>query len=104
MRRDSRGMGARKASQRCPLARGADVPPTRRVALSSRHSRAVRWRWLLPVALLVVAFHFSAFNQALDRSFYDASSRHPLRASRPPPHSAFVLVDENTMSALSRQG
>ena len=72
--------------------------------LSSRNTRAIRWRWLLPVALLVVAFHFSAFSKALDRSFYDVSSRHPLRASPPPANSALVLVDEKTLSALSEQG
>jgi len=74
------------------------------VSLSTRNLRAIRWRWLLPVALLVVAFHFSAFSQALDRSFYDVSSRHPLQVRPPPPNSAFVLVDEKTMSALSEQG
>ena len=56
------------------------------------------------MALLVVAFHFSAFCQALDRSFFDASSRLPLRASPPPGQSALVLVDEQTLSALSQQG
>ncbi len=56
------------------------------------------------MALLVVAFHFSAFCQALDRSFFDESSRHPLRASPPPGQSALVLVDEQTLSALSQQG
>ena len=70
----------------------------------SRNPRAIRWRWLLPVALLVVVFHFSAFSQALDRAFFDASSRHPLRATPPPGNSALVLVDEQTLSALSQQG
>jgi adenylate cyclase len=58
----------------------------------------------LPVAVLVVAFHFSTFSQALDRSFFDVSSRHPLRPLPPPANSALVLVDETTMSALSAQG
>jgi len=56
------------------------------------------------VAVLVVAFHFSAFSQALDRSFFDVSSRHPLHPPPVPDHSAFVLVDENTLAELSHQG
>ncbi len=77
---------------------------SRSVPLSSRKPRAIRWRWLLPVVVLVAAFHFSAFSRALDRSFLDVSSRHPLRPLRVPANSAFVLVDEQTMAALSQQG
>lgn len=71
---------------------------------SSRTPGAVRWRWLLPVAGLVVAFHFSALSRALDRDFFDLSSRHPWRVPAPPAQSALVLVDEATMSAMSEQG
>ena len=56
------------------------------------------------MALLVVAFHFSAFSAALDWSFFDWSSRHPLHPPPVPDHSALVLVDENTMAELSHQG
>lgn len=97
-------IGPGRSGPRCSLAGGASEAPNRRVPLSSRNPRAIRWRWLVPVALLVVAFHFSAFSKALDRSFYDVSSRHPLRALPPPANSALVLVDEKTMSALSEQG
>jgi adenylate cyclase len=74
------------------------------VPLSSRNPRAIRWRWLVPVVLLVVGFHFSTFSKALDRSFFDFSSRHPLHAPALPAHSALVLVDEKTLAELSRQG
>jgi len=65
---------------------------------------ALRWRWLLPAAVLVVAFHFSAVGGALDRAFFDAASRHPLRPPPLPKNSAFVLIDEDTMTAMSVQG
>jgi adenylate cyclase len=74
------------------------------VASPSRKSPALRWRWLLPVVALVAVFHFSPFGAALDRAFFDSASRHPLRPPPLPPGSALVLVDENTMSALSEQG
>ena len=64
----------------------------------------IRWRWLLPVALLLVGFYCSTFSSALDRSFFDTASRHPLRAQPIPANSALVLVDEQTLSVLSRQG
>ena len=66
--------------------------------------RVLRWSWLLPVALLVAAFHFSPFRPALDRAFFDLSSRHPLRPPPLPADSALVLIDENTLGALSTQG
>ena len=64
----------------------------------------MRWRWLLPVALLVVAFHFSPFDAALNRAFFDAASRHPFKAPPLPANSALVLVDEQTMAAMSAEG
>jgi adenylate cyclase len=64
----------------------------------------LRWRWLVPVALLVVAFHVSPFGEALDRAVYDFASRHPLSRPAVPPKSAIVLVDETTMSAASELG
>ena len=70
----------------------------------SHKSPAVRWRWLLPVAALIAGFHFSPFSTALDRAFFDHASRHPLRAPPLPGNSALVLVDEQTMAAMSEQG
>ena len=69
----------------------------------SRKSPALRWRWLVPVAALVAAFHFSPFGAALDRTFFDASSRHPLKAPPLPENSAFVLVNDDTMAVLGRE-
>ncbi len=74
------------------------------MASSSRNTRALRWRWLLPVAALVVAFHFSSFGTALDWGFFDTASRHPLRSPPLPANSALVLIDENTMTAMSTLG
>ncbi len=67
-------------------------------------SSPLRWRWLLPVAALVVGFSLSPFDAALNRAFFDASSRHPFRPAPLPGNSAFVLVDEQTMAAMSAQG
>ncbi len=58
----------------------------------------------MPVVALVAVFHFSPFGPALDRAFFDASSRRPLRPPPLPGSSALVLVDETTMSALGAQG
>jgi len=74
------------------------------LAAPAHNIPSLRWRWLLPVALLVVAFHFTPFDTALNRAFFDASSRHPFRAPPLPANSALVLVDEQTMSAMSAQG
>lgn len=65
---------------------------------------SLRWRWLLPAAALVVAFHFSPVGGALDRAFFDTASRHPLRPPPLPGNSAIVLVDETTMKEMSAQG
>ncbi|MDB6127721.1 MAG: cyaA 1 [Verrucomicrobia bacterium] len=69
-----------------------------------RNARLSQWIWLAPVLVLLAAFHFSPFRQALDRSFLDMASRHPLRAPPLPANSAIVLIDEGTMSALGAQG
>lgn len=74
------------------------------MASSPRNPRALRWRWLLPVAALIVAFHFSAFATALDWGFFDTASRHPLRSPPLPANSAFVMIDEQTMAAMSKLG
>ncbi|MDI1337125.1 MAG: CHASE2 domain-containing protein [Lacunisphaera sp.] len=74
------------------------------MASSPSNSQAIRWRWLLPVAALVAIFHVSPLRPAIDRAFFDASSRHPLKVPPLPPNSALVLVDEQTMTALSAQG
>ena len=70
----------------------------------SPKSSVDRWRWLLPVAALIAGFHFSPFSIALDRAFFDHASRHPLRAPPLPANSSLVLVDEQTMAAMSEQG
>ncbi|HWA24901.1 MAG TPA: adenylate/guanylate cyclase domain-containing protein [Lacunisphaera sp.] len=63
---------------------------------------SLRWRWLLPVAALVIAFHFLGVGGALDRAFFDAASRQPLRRPPLPDNSAFVLVNDETMALLGR--
>jgi adenylate cyclase len=63
-----------------------------------------RWTWLLPAALLLLAFHFSPFGLTLDRAFFDAASRQPLKQPPLPADSALVLVDEQTMAAMSDLG
>src|SRR5690606_16655132 len=68
-----------------------------------RNAAVLRWRWLVPVIALVLAFHFSPFGIALDRAFFDLASRFPLREPVPPGNSAFVLVDEQTMADLGRE-
>ena len=75
-----------------------------RVALSSRNSRGIRWRWLLPVAALVAVFHFSPVSRALDWAFFDTASRHPLWPPPLPANSALVLVDNTTLEELSAKG
>lgn len=57
----------------------------------------------MPAAGLLLAFHFSPFGIALDRAFFDAASRHPLRTPPLPEKSAFVLVDDGTMAVLGRE-
>ena len=58
----------------------------------------------MPAAGLLLAFHFSPFGLTLDRAFFDAASRHPLKAPALPENSAIVLVDEQAMAQLSAQG
>jgi adenylate cyclase len=72
------------------------------VASPLRNLPVLRWRWVLPVAALVLGFHLSPFGAALDRAFYDLASRHPVRRAAPPPNSALVLVDEATLAAASK--
>ncbi|HEY4300623.1 MAG TPA: adenylate/guanylate cyclase domain-containing protein [Candidatus Didemnitutus sp.] len=65
----------------------------------------LRWRWLLPAAAAVVAFHFVPFGaSALNRAFFDTASRHP---STPPPldpgRSALVMINDETMAFLGRE-
>jgi class 3 adenylate cyclase/CHASE2 domain-containing sensor protein len=75
----------------------AGLPP------SASHRPLFRRAWLLPVAALALAFHFSPFGAALDRALLDAASRHPLRRSPIPAGSALVLVDRQTMDVLGRE-
>jgi len=51
-----------------------------------------------------VAFHFTPFDTALNRAFFDASSRHPFRAPPLPDNSALVLVDDSSLHALHDLG
>jgi adenylate cyclase len=70
----------------------------------ARKSSSLRWRWLLPVLALVAVFHWSPVSKTLDWAFFDAASRHPLHSPSIPPNSAIVLIDENTMKAMSNLG
>jgi adenylate cyclase len=72
--------------------------------MPSGYASSLRWRWLLPVTLGVALFHLLPTRAALDRAFLDAASRHPLRATPPPDGSALVLMDDATLTALSREG
>jgi len=65
---------------------------------------SLRWRWLLPVALGAGLFHLLPIRDAVDRAFFDAASRHPLRTTLPPEGSALVLMDDATLAALSENG
>jgi len=80
------------------------VAPNRRVSTLPRIPPALRWAWLVPALLVVVAFHLTPFRPALDHALLDLSSRHPLRAPPMPPDSAIVLIDGHTLDALSSQG
>jgi len=74
------------------------------VVSTSSKAQAVRWRWLVPAVVLVGVFHFLSFGSpALDRAFFDAASRHPLRQPALPDNSALVLVDDSTMTLLGRE-
>jgi adenylate cyclase len=72
------------------------------VPTTSSKAVALRWRWLLPVAIVVVLVDFAPFGAALDRAFFDAAIRHPLRPKPPPGGSAIVAMDDITMAALSK--
>ncbi|MBL9212567.1 MAG: adenylate/guanylate cyclase domain-containing protein [Opitutaceae bacterium] len=65
---------------------------------------SLRWRWLLPVTLGVALFYLLPVRDALDRAFFDAASRRPLRTTLPPDGSALVLMDDATLAALSENG
>jgi adenylate cyclase len=74
------------------------------LANSAHTDFSLRWRWLLTVVALVVIGHVLPFGNALDRGFFDAASRHPLRPPPLPTNSVLVLVDEITMQDMSAQG
>ncbi len=95
---------ARNSQPNSACLRRADPVECRRLADPAHPDLSLRWRWLLPVAALVVVFHLSPFEATLNRSFFDSASRHPLRPPPLPKNSALVLVDEATMSAMSAQG
>ncbi|MEO6996196.1 MAG: CHASE2 domain-containing protein, partial [Lacunisphaera sp.] len=71
---------------------------------SARKSPSLRWRWLLPVLALVALFDWSPVSRSLDWAFFDAASRHPLHEAPIPKNSAIVLIDEQTMKAMSKLG
>jgi adenylate cyclase len=58
----------------------------------------------LPVLVLVTLFHWSPVSRSLDWAFFDAASRHPLHEAPIPKNSAIVLIDEQTMKAMSNLG
>ena len=67
--------------------------------------RVARWRWLLPVAALVVAFHVSGLGPAIDRAFFDAASRRPWREpALDTSASAIVVIDEHTLALGKQEG
>ncbi len=74
------------------------------MATPARPALALRWRWLLPVALAVLVFHFTPFGEKLDHEFFDFSSRLPLRTPPLPENSALVLMNDDTMKFLSGRG
>jgi adenylate cyclase len=76
----------------------------RRLSSPLKPFPSARWRWLLPVALLIAVLHFSPLGLTLDRNFFDAASRNPLIPPPLPEDSALVLIDEQTMGAMSAQG
>ncbi|MDB6094230.1 MAG: adenylate/guanylate cyclase with Chase sensor [Verrucomicrobia bacterium] len=86
------------------LARYGPVAPNPRVLKVSRPTLVRRWRWLVPVALLVLGFHFSPLGPALNHAFFDGVSRHPFHAKPPPPGSALVMMDDDMMKELSDKG
>ncbi len=69
----------------------------------ARKSPGLRWRWLLPMAALVLVFHLSFLGRSLDWAFFDAASRHPLRPPTLPENSALVLINDDTMAVLGRE-
>jgi adenylate cyclase len=75
-----------------------------RLSAPLRPSPPLRWRWLLPVAVLVGLFHFLPIGRDLDHLWLDLAGRHPLRTPPLPANSALVLVDEATMADLGRIG
>ncbi len=72
------------------------------MSTAARIPSVSRWTWLLPAAVLLLAFHFSPPGQTLDRAFFDAASRHPLKTPPLPEKSALVLVNDDTMAILGR--
>lgn len=88
-----------------PLATDARVPSdARRLNPPAPNSPPARWRWLLPVALLVLLVHFSPLGRSLDYSFFDFASRRPLIQPELPGRSALVMINDKTMDALGATG
>ncbi len=73
------------------------------VPLPDRPPPSHAWRWLPPVAALIVLFHLLPVGAVLDRAFLDFASRRPLRDPAPPDGSALVLIDDATMRVLGRE-
>lgn len=73
------------------------------MSASAHNDFKLRWRWLLPVAVLVILFHVSPFGVELDRALFDAASRRPFRTPELPSDSALVLVDDATLAVLNRE-
>ena len=62
-----------------------------------------RWRWLLPVAVLLALFHFTPVGTTLDWAFHDFAARHPARPVPIPENSALVMIDDATMATLGQE-
>ena len=72
--------------------------------MSSGPTSSLRWRWLVPVIAAVGLFYLTPIRSALDRAFFDAASRQPLRSIPPPDGAAIVLIDNRALDTLSQRG
>jgi len=82
----------------------AEPVESARLAAPAHSDLLLRSRWLAPVAVLIVLFHFSPIAETLNHAFFDAVSRHPFRSPPLPANSALVLIDEQTLTEMSKLG
>ena len=68
----------------------------------------MRKGWLISLAIagaglaILLGFHLSGRSQYLDWAMFDWAEQHPWRQPTVPANSAFVLVDESSLAAISR--